>query len=214
MRRLQGWLVLITVSMALAAWGCGNTDKPAENKGDNSATPDQKDAAPKGNQSAKAKEPKQVMQEFLEAVRSGSDDRANSMLSKLAREKMAEIDLRLQPPASDTAQFSIDEVKFLDDNKEAAHVATTWTDQGPEGTPISDKIVWAMRKDPEGWCIVGMGANLIPDDDPVVFNLENPTEVRQKMAEVTEKIKKLQEGDDSAIRQAEQSDKPEETERR
>jgi hypothetical protein len=136
------------------------------------------------------------------------------MLSKLAREKMAEIDLRLQPPASDTAQFSIDEVKFLDGDKDAAHVATTWTDQGSEGKPISDKIVWAMRKDSEGWCIVGMGAILIPDEDPIVFNLENPAEVKQKMAEVTEKLQKLQEGADAMIRQAEQTDKPEEPERR
>jgi hypothetical protein len=203
--------------MALAAWGCNKSEQPSDgNIADASGDQTQIAAdATAGKPSGKLDGPKQTTYDFLEACRTGNDDKANSLLSAIARQKMAEMDFRLKPPASDTAKFTIDNVKYLD--QEAAQVAMTWTDFDMQGRSVSNKAVWVLRKDAEGWRIVGTAAIFFPGEDPVVLNFEDPADVKKKFAEASEKTERmdqLQDAGNSDIRQAEQSDNPDNPARR
>ena len=50
------------------------------------------------------------MAEFLEAVRTGNDEKAAKMLSTVARQKTAALNRNVTPPASDTARFAVGKV--------------------------------------------------------------------------------------------------------
>ena len=66
-----------------------------------------------------------------------------------------------------------------------AHVASDWSDVGPDGHMHTDRIVWILRKETEGWRIAGMASKVFPDRPPVILNFEDPEDMmrQQQMAE-------------------------------
>ncbi len=179
MRRYQGWLFVVTI--ALLAWGCNKTEQPAQENAASvvkNETPEKNTSAPlDANPSPQLEGPKLTVYQFLDACRTGNDEKANSLLSAIAREKTAEMDYRLRPTASDTARFSIDNVDYV--GEDGARVAMTWTDVDDQGKDASAKAVWVLRKEAEGWRVVGTAAIFFPGEDPVLLNFENPAEVKR-----------------------------------
>ncbi len=162
----RNWLVIVAALMIVPLAGCGGAESPAPTaRAISAATPDK------------------AVHQFLEAVRVGNDSTASQMLTKLAREKTAEMQLVVAPPGSETAKFSVGEVEFIGDA--GAHVASTWTDIVEDGQPHTDTIVWILRKEPEGWRIAGMGTKLFDDAPPLLLNFEDPEDMirKQRMAE-------------------------------
>lgn len=156
--------------MALTlATGCGSSEKPV-------ATP-----AATANQPIPT--PDKAVFQFLEAVRTGNDATAAGMLTKLAREKTAEMQLVVAPPGSATAKFTVGEVEMIGDD--GAHVASTWTDIVDDGKPHTDTIVWILRREPDAWRIAGMGTKLFDDQPPLLLNFEDPEDMmkKQRLAE-------------------------------
>ncbi len=164
----RNWFVVLAALTIVPLTGCGNAEKPAP-------------GAASGSVSATT--PDKAVFQFLEAVRVGNDATASQMLTKLAREKTAEMQLVVAPPGSETAKFSVGEVEFLGES--GAHVASTWTDIVEDGQPHTDTIVWILRKEPEGWRIAGMGTKLFDDAPPLLLNFEDPEDMirKQRMAE-------------------------------
>jgi hypothetical protein len=98
---------------------------------------------------------------FLQAVREGKDEQANNMLTTMAREETAKLDMVVAPPGSDTATFQVGEVELLSQGDEkGAHVASTWTDVGDDGQPHTDEIIWMLRIEHVGWGIAGMSTKI------------------------------------------------------
>ena len=97
---------------------------------------------------------------------------------------------------------------------DGARVAMTWTDVDDEGKPTSDKAIWVLRKETEGWRVVGTAAIFFPGEEPVLLNFENPAEVKKKLEEVSNRMNRLQEAGTADNLQAEQTDKPEDGVRR
>ena len=60
--------------------------------------------------------PAAAVHEFLEALRTGNDERASKMLTAAAREKTASLNRNVTPPASDTARFTIGKVDYVNDD--------------------------------------------------------------------------------------------------
>jgi hypothetical protein len=215
MRRFQGWAFL--VALALTAWGCNKTDQ-SEKAGTQTDTTAQAGESQKASSAAaedpaaKLDGPKLTVYQFLEALRKGDDEKANSLLTPLAREKTAAMDYRLTPTASDNARFTIDNVDYVGDD--GARVAMTWTDVDDEGKPTSDKAVWVLRKEVEGWRVVGTAAVFFPGDEPVVLNFESPADVKKKLEEVSARMNQMNEPAGANNRQAEQTDQPEDAVRR
>jgi hypothetical protein len=216
MRRFQGWF--FTIALALTAWGCNKTEQPGQSAQDAGAAANQTVKAQKPPTTAdvdpalKLDGPKLTVYQFLDSLRTGNDEKANSLLSALAREKTAAMDYRLTPTASDNARFSIDNVDYVGDD--GARVAMTWTDVDDDGKPTSDKAVWVLRKEAEGWRVVGTAAIFFPGEEPVLLNFENPAEVKKKLEEVSNRLNRPQDPSNAGNLQAEQSDKPDDAVRR
>jgi hypothetical protein len=135
--------------------------------------------------------PAEAVHAFLKAVRDGKDDEANGMLTKLAREETAKMNMVVAPPGSDTATFEVGEVELLSEGDEqGAHVASKWTDVGDDGQPHTDEIIWMLRKEPEGWRIAGMATTVFEGEPPLLLNFENPKDMQRKQQLAEEEMQR------------------------
>jgi hypothetical protein len=173
------WLLLVSGIVALV--GCGQS-----NKGAPTAVADGKHVAstvaPAGNG------PDRAVYDFLEAVRTGNDEKAAKMLTPLAREKVAEQHMVVAPPGSDTARFEVGQVQTLGDD--GARVAIKWTDLDETGKPHSDEVLWMVRRVDEGWRIAGVAAPVFEGEPPLLLNFEDPADMLAKQKLVREEIKR------------------------
>ncbi|MGD9724225.1 MAG: hypothetical protein AB7O59_23885 [Pirellulales bacterium] len=129
--------------------------------------------------------PKEVTEAFLEAVRVGDDKKAETLLTPITRQKMAEHETAVAPPGSETAKYAVRDVMMVDGG---AHVATDWTDVDADGQMHTDRIVWILRQEPEGWRIAGMATKVFDDRPPVVLNFEDPAEMMRQQKWVGEEM--------------------------
>jgi hypothetical protein len=180
-----GWFAVL----ALVVAGCGKSDGTGQQAG----TPADRDGVPSAaggdpTAVAKADGPTAAVGEFLEALRTGNDAKATRMLSATAREKTAAINRNLTPPASDTARFTIGKVEYVGDD--GARVSCTWTDLDEEGQAKSDDAIWVVRREPEGWRIAGVAAQVFPGEPPLLLNFEDPEDMFRKQQWVREEIRR------------------------
>ena len=169
MLRASGFMFTLLVLGALA--GC-SSEKPAAAKADG------------GSAAADKAGPDVAVFEFLKAVQTGDDKKAAGMLTKLAREKTAEMEMVVAPPGSETASFEVGQVELLEDR--GAYVSSTWTDVGEDGQPHSDQIVWLVRNEPEGWRIAGMVTKLF--ESKLVLNFEDPQDMMRKQQQAEQEM--------------------------
>ncbi len=153
-------------------------------KAEKTATP----SAPAATTVDKAEGPATAVAEFLEAVRSGNDKAATRMLSTLAKQKTAGLNRHVTPPPSDTAKFTVGKVEYA--AKDGARVECTWTDLDPDGRLKTDKAVWVLRHESDGWRIVGVAAMVFPDEPPLLLNFEDPEDMVRKQQSVREEIRR------------------------
>ena len=140
----QGKVLLTTaVCVTLLAWGCSKSSNSGQGQANGGA-----DAGPD-----------QVIAEFLDAVRTGDDGKAARLLTPLARKKTSEMEMVVAPPGSETAKFQVLGVELVGDD---ARVSSDWTDLDTDGRPHTDRIVWILRKETEGWRIAGMATPAWP----------------------------------------------------
>lgn len=125
--------------------------------------------------------PAAAVRVFLEAVRTGDDDKAASMLTQMAREETSKIGMVVAPPGSETASFEVGEAELMPND--IAHVSSTWSDEGEE-----HEIVWALRKEPEGWRIAGMATKIFEDLDPVLLTFEDPEDMMAQQQAIEEEM--------------------------
>jgi hypothetical protein len=179
----------LAISIGLA--GCNqpsqtadNTTKPnPETQGSQATNPTQ----PKSNLGAT---PETAVSEFLEALRAGNEETAAALLSSLARQETAKIGLTVSPPGSPTAKYTVGkpEMKTDETGKEyvGAHVLSRWTNTDEDGKTRTDDIYWVLRKEPEGWRIVGSVMKVYADKEPLVLNYEDPADMQRKLQMVHE----------------------------
>ncbi len=129
--------------------------------------------------------PQGVMAEFLEAIRQGDDEKASVLLTTLARQKTEELEMVVAPPGSDTASFKILATEIEGDE---AQVGTDWTDLDIDGRPRTDRIVWMLRKEADGWRIHGMATRVFADLAPILLNFEDPADMLRKQRQAEEEI--------------------------
>jgi hypothetical protein len=158
--------------VVLLGWGCNQSSSSNHN--------DHQQAA-----AAVQAAPDRVIAEFLEAVRIGDDKQAADLLTPLARQKTADMQMVVAPPGSDTAKFQVQDVELIGDG---AQVSTDWTDLDADGRPHTDRIVWILRKVPQGWRIAGMATRVFADQEPIVLDFEDPAEMLSKQQLAEEEI--------------------------
>lgn len=129
--------------------------------------------------------PETVIGEFLAAVKKGDDKQASALLTNVARQKTTEMEMVVAPPGSDTATFKVLESEIEGGE---AQVGTDWTDLDADGRPRTDRIVWLLRQETEGWRIKGMATRVFPDLPPVMLNFEDPEDMLKKQQEAEAEI--------------------------
>ena len=176
-----GWIVWLAV-LAVGIMGCGGSDETGA-AGDGEA---QSGGGAGGEQNG----PAAAVSEFLEAVRSGNDEKAATMLTKMARQKTAELNMEVAPPGSDTAKFEVGKVEYVDAAKTGARVTSAWSDLDEKSQRRTDDIVWMVRRDPEGWRIAGVAATVFEGEPPLLLNFEDPEEMLRKQQWVQEEMRR------------------------
>jgi hypothetical protein len=160
---------------AIAMTGCGQTE-PA---GQTAAAQD-------------TSGPDKVVTDFLHSVSKGDKEAANKLLTPLARQKTAEMQMEL-PGGSPTAQFKVGDVELVSDG--GAHVACDWSDIDGEGQRHTDKVIWVLRQEAEGWRIAGMATKVFEDELPVILNFEDPADMVRKQELVEQEMERRASGE-------------------
>jgi hypothetical protein len=198
--RKMFWLVLPAVLVIVA--GCGKSDATKDSASANSVS-----SATGGTAQsiAKLEGPAAAAYEFLEAVRTGNDEKARSLLSSVAREKTAALNRSVTPAASDTATFTVGKVEYV--NQDGARVACTWTDLGENNQRVNDEAIWVLRLEDAGWRIAGVAAQVVPGEPPLLLNFEDPDDMLRKKQWADEEVAKRSESPESDAKSAENSEK-------
>lgn len=198
------WFGIVTV-LALLVSGCAKSNDSAPAAGE---------AGAGSSASANSNEgPADAAKEFLEALRTGNDEKASKMLTKTAREKTASLGRNVTPPASDTAKFTIGKVEMVNDD--GARVASTWTDVDEQGQTKSDEAVWVLRREAEGWRVAGVAAQIFPGEEPLLLNFEDPEDMFRRQQWAREEYRRRMEAAESQSQdQVKSAEKKEEGVRR
>ncbi|MGH7139647.1 MAG: hypothetical protein ACREHD_28235 [Pirellulales bacterium] len=123
----------------------------------------------------------QVVRDFLQAIKSGDETVSNDLLTPLARQKTAELDMAVAPMGSESARFEVGAVELPQEGEgELAHVASTWTDIDDDGREHTDEILWVLRREDEGWRIGGMATKVFEDQPALLLDFEDPVDMRRK----------------------------------
>jgi hypothetical protein len=185
MRRCMMHGIALAAVLPLIAAGCGKqaSDGPS--------------ATNEAAQSAQLEGPAAAAAAFLEAIRTGNEKAAMAMLSTLARQKNASLDSSVTPSASDTAKFVIGKVDYLGDD--GARVACKWSDLDSDGQMKTDEAVWVLRRETEGWRIIGLAIELFPGEMPLVLKFEDPEDMKRKKQWAHEEMRRRMEKEDSNL---------------
>lgn len=189
--RIISWSVLVVIIAGCDKMG-GSSQTAATSPKTNAPADDDSPAT------AKLEAPAAAVAEFLEAVRTGNDEKAAKMLSTAARQKTAALHRNVTPPASDTAKFAVGKVDWVGDD--GARVACTWTDVDTDGQPKTDEAIWVVRREPEGWRIAGVAAMVFPGEQPVVLNFEDPEDMLRQQQWIREEIRRRMEKETGGLR--------------
>ena len=187
----EHWIVWLAV-VAVGVTGCGGPDETGRGANSDRDTEMQSPVV-NWNPSVAGQTtpaglsgPAAAVFEFHEAVRTGNDEKAASMLTATARRKIAEMDppVVVAPPGSDTAKFEVGRVEYL--AEDGARVASTWSDRDEDSQRRTDELLWMVRREPEGWRIAGVAATVFEGEPPVLLNFEDPEEMLRKQQRVRE----------------------------
>lgn len=80
------------------------------------------------------------------------------------------------------AKYQVHAAQYLPDHPDNAHVSSVWTETFEDGEETYE-IIWALRRQPEGWRVAGMAMQLVPDQPPQFLNFEDPEEMLRKREE-------------------------------
>lgn len=192
------WTLLLLAFFGPVVAGCGRSDEGG-------ATTQEAGPAAAG-QTAPAPGPADTVFQFLEAVRTGDDEKAAQMFTPLARERVAALNIQIAPQGSDTARFEVRDVALMPGQR--ASVAAIWTDLGSDGMPRTDDMTWMVRQVAEGWRVAGMATMVFEGEPPLLLDFENPEETLHKLDLLREEIRRRAEMGTQQAQQPENSEGP------
>ncbi len=149
-----------------------------------------KDQAAKGKGEPEGPTPAVAVHDFLEAVRTGNDAKANAMLTEKARHEVeSQVTGGFTPRASDTAKYEVGEYEYTTEEKDVSHVASKWTDI-IDGKSQTYEYLWGMRKETAGWRVAGVVFKVFDDELPLVLNFEDGKEMVEKLRLTAEEMQR------------------------
>jgi hypothetical protein len=210
---MERWLFAALFGLlAISAAGCGKPDSPAAadgRRGDGldpahlaSGYPEDHQSAEKGPAGKlKDETPDKVLIQFLDAAKLGDQKKLSALMSKVARAEAEKYHIDFELQSYKDATYKLGQYEYLTAAKNTAHVACTWTDHDGNAA-YSHDVIWVMRKEDEGWRVVGMITKPFPDRDPVAFNYENVKELMETKAAIEEEVTRRAKEEERLARQA------------
>jgi hypothetical protein len=123
--------------------------------------------------------PEQVVMVFLNALRSGDSPTTESLLTFKARQELARHSLSVDVQSAPNATYQVRPAQVLANDSTGAHVSSVWTEKFDDGEETYE-IVWALRRQSEGWRVAGMAMELIPGQPMQILNFEDPQDMLKK----------------------------------
>ena len=123
--------------------------------------------------------PEQVVTVFLNALRAGDSPTTESLLTSKAREELAKHQLSVDVQSAPNSLYEVRAAEGVPGDQGGAHVSSIWTEKFDDGEETYE-IVWALRRQPEGWRLAGMAMQLIPGQPMQFLNFENPEDMLKK----------------------------------
>jgi hypothetical protein len=165
----------------------GCTGKTTPNTSDASAsgqTPAAAQATPRTQPIAvpASATPDQVVSTFLNALRTGDSPTTESLLTTKAREELAKHSLSVDVVSAPNSTYQVRPGEVLPNDPAGAHVSSVWTEKFADGEETYE-IIWALRRQTEGWRLAGMAMELIPGQQMQFLNFENPEDMLRKKDE-------------------------------
>jgi len=125
--------------------------------------------------------PDQVVTVFLNALRTGDSPTTESLLTARARQELAKHSLSVDVQSAPNAMYQVKPAEILTDQS-GAHVKSIWTEKFDDGDETYE-IVWALRRQQDGWRLAGMAMELIPGQPMQYLNFEDPADMLRKKEE-------------------------------
>ncbi len=175
---------MILVGFLVATAGCQDSGGPGQDPDSNTTAQNPSAAAVPAETfvpqrpATQYADPADAVRDFLVAVRAGDDDTAMAILTTKAQEEAWQNGMAISAQGFPDAKFDVSEVEY-DQQKQGAHVLSTWSDGSEEGTPTF-QCVWILRREPHGWAIGGMATKFIENADPVILNFEDQADMERK----------------------------------
>jgi len=186
---LHGSLLVFAALLVLS--GC---QKPPDSLVDELKEPDQPDSAVGNNDATTVAEsivtqvdisadasPQQVVERFLRALQEGDEQVVGGLLTTQARQATQQHNLVVRPPGTQSASFQVGTSESVDGG---AYVNCVWTESVGGGVNESFEIIWVLRNQNDGWRIVGMATQVLPNERPTFLNFEEPLEMLSKWRKI------------------------------
>ncbi len=170
MQRMHCWALLGFVAALPLAAGCGSSEPTVE-------------ATTVAQTARDARDPKQVVSDFLDLKRQGNHSEADKLLSEKAGEVTRRVGLKVaQIPPDGSIRYEVGTVEMITGG---AHVETIWTmGQGPSAKTA--RMLYVLRNDAPGWRIVGVIMPLQgPASPPTALDFEDEPQIRSILGATT-----------------------------
>jgi len=159
-------LVLVGTVLPVGCGGKADPDGSANATASNRTTP--------VSTSASNVPPNEIVAMFSDSIRRGDKETTIKLITLAAREEIQRRGMTIDPPGSPEASYKIGEVRFLDQDRDAAYVESLWIEPGTDGQPnVETEVVWAVQLEPEGWRISGLAIDMGPNEQPTLVDFEN-----------------------------------------
>jgi hypothetical protein len=181
----------IALAMTVALAGCSKKAEPTSQAAAAPATANQTPTATQTAAAAPAPQPiavpanaspDQVLTVFLNALKSGDSPTTESLLTSKAREELAKHALSVDVQSAPNSTYQVHPAEGVAGDVNGAHVRSVWTEKFDDGEETYE-IVWALRRQNEGWRIAGMAMQLLPGQEMQFLNFEDPADMLKKKDE-------------------------------
>jgi hypothetical protein len=122
-----------------------------------------------------------VVTVFLNALRTGDSPTVESLLTSKARQELARHQLSVDVLSTPNATYQVRPPELLPTDPNGAHVSSVWTEKFEDGEETYE-IIWALRRQADGWRLAGMAMELIPGKMEFL-NFEDPEDMLRKKDE-------------------------------
>ena len=185
---MRSWIVGSLFLLTVGLIGCSGKPTPSQAAGTSAEAQNNAIAATQSQSVQQpifvppAATPDQVVTVFLSSLRAGDSPTTESLLTGKARQELAKHSLSVDVQSAPNATYQVRPAELLQADPNGAHVSSVWTEKFDDGDETYE-IVWALRRQAEGWRLAGMAMELIPGQPMQFLNFEDPEDMLRKKDE-------------------------------